>query len=323
MIEFNNIQFLYFLLLIPIALYFFKNSKSDLNIIFKKDILEKIKLSKSGLSKKTRAILLAMSFLFMVISFARPYINAKDIEVKSSFVNMVVALDMSKSMFANDIYPNRFSFAKKKFIDMLSYLKNTKVSLIGFSSQTFLISPLTQDFYSLKYLTNNLDINSVSLDGTDILNTLKTANELMQKQEKKILFLITDGSDQKDFKDELEYAKQNNITIYVYNIGTKKGGVIEVNGKAMTDNKGNIVVVRLNENIKKLALNSGGAYMKQTLKKDDIKLLADDIFNTFKAKNIQNSTIKDTKELFIYPLILAFLLFFAAIFSLPRKKGIK
>jgi len=145
----------------------------------------------------------------------------------------------------------------------------------------------------------------------------------MQKQEKKILFLITDGSDKKDFKDELEYAKQNNITIYVYNIGTKKGGVIEVNGKAMTDKKGNIVVVRLNENIKKLALNSGGAYMKQTLKKDDIKLLADDIFNTFKAKNIQNNTIKDTKELFIYPLILAFLLFFAAIFSLPRKKGIK
>ena len=322
MLEFKNIEFLWALMLVIPAFLFIKNKKNNIENIFKKSILKKLQLkNKNGFSKKIRTILLISSFIFMIIAFARPIANNGEIKVKSSFINMVVALDMSRSMFASDIYPTRFEFAKKKFIDMLQYLKNTKVSLIGFSSQTFLISPLTQDFHSLKFLTSNLNINSVSLKGTDILNTLETANELMHEQDKKILLLLTDGSDKKDFKKELDFAKENHITIYIYNIGTKKGGVIETSNGALKDNKGNIVVVKRNENIKELAFKSGGAYMNQTLKKDDIKMLLDDVQNHFKAKGDEVSTIKDTKELFVLPLFIAFVLFFMALFSLPIMRG--
>jgi Ca-activated chloride channel family protein len=322
MLEFKNIEFLYALVLVIPAFLFIKNKKNNIENIFKSDILEKLQLkNKNGFSKKIRTILLISSFIFMIIAFARPIVNNGEIKVKSSFINMVVALDMSRSMFASDIYPTRFEFAKKKFIDMLQYLKNTKVSLIGFSSQTFLISPITEDFHSLKFLIQNLNINSISLKGTDILNTLETANELMQEQDKKILLLLTDGSDKKDFKKELDFAKENHITIYIYNIGTKKGGVIETSNGALKDNQGNIVVVKRNENIKELAFKSGGAYMNQTLKKDDIKMLLDDVQNHFKAKGDEVSTIKDTKELFVLPLFIAFVLFFMALFSLPTMKG--
>jgi len=319
MIDFKNIEFLFILLLIFPMIFLIKKSKFDISNIFSSEVLKKIQLqNKSGLSKRLRAYFLILSFIFMVVAFARPIIYNGEIKVKSSFINMVVAIDMSRSMFANDIYPTRFSFAKKKFFDMLDNLKNTKVSLIGFSNQTFLISPLTQDLHSLKFLTQNLNIDNISLKGTNILNTLQTANDLFEKQENKILFLLTDGSDKTDFKDEVQYAKKNNITIYIYNIGTKKGGIIDTPNGALKDNNGNIVVVQRNENIKSLALQSGGAYMNQTLDKNDIKMLIDEIQNHFKAKGDEISSIKDVNELFIYPLIFALIFLVFSLFSFPN-----
>ena len=318
MIYFKNIEFLYLILLIVPIFFLLKNKVDSLEQIFSKDVLEKIKLNSSGISKKTRGIFLSIAYIFVVIALARPYINNGEIKVKSSFVNIVSGIDISKSMFVDDIYPNRFKFAKKKFIDMLKYLKNTKVALIGFSSQTFLVSPLTEDFYTLKFLTKNLNMGSISLKGTDILNTLKTANDMFKGEEKKVLVLFTDGGDKKDFKEELVYAKEHNIIIYVYNIGTKTGGVIKTQNGILKDKNGNIVVVRLNESIKELALKSGGAYMKYSLNENDIKVFAQDILNRFKAKDEQTTTIKDTKELFYIPLIFAFIFVLLSFFSLPK-----
>ena len=321
MIEFKNIEFLWILVLIIPFIIFIKTKQQTVQNIFKHEIFEKIQFKNSMMNKRTRSFFLIASFAFMVVAIARPVIDNGKIEVKSSFINMVVAIDMSKSMFANDLYPNRFEFAKKKFIGMLEYLKNTKVSLIGFSSQTFLISPLTQDFNSLKFLTSNLNIQNVSLKGTDILNTLKTANELMAQEEKKILFLFTDGSDKKDFSKELNYAKENHITVYIYGVGTKKGGVIDTPNGAMKDKDGNMVVVKLNENIKDLALKSGGAYMSETLKKDDIKMLVETIQSHFKAKDEGVSSIEDKQELFVFPLAVALVLLFISLFSFPVSRG--
>ena len=323
MIYFKNIEYLWLLLIILPFLFLLKEKVSGFNTIFSKDVLEKIEFKNNYFSKRTKAIFVLLSFVFMVIAFARPVINNGEIKVKSSFVNVVVGIDLSKSMFIEDIYPSRFEFAKMKFYDMLKYFKNTKVSLIGFSSQTFLVSPLTEDFHSLEYLAKNLNVNSLNLKGTDILNTLQTANELFKDEKKKILFLFTDGGDKKNFKDELVYAKEHNIAVYVYNIGTKKGGVIKTTNGVQKDKNGNIVVVKLNEDIKELAIKSGGAYMKQTLKKDDIKLLVDDILNKFKAKTQSVSSIKDTKELFYFPLILALVLFMMSIFSMPKRDKAK
>jgi Ca-activated chloride channel family protein len=243
---------------------------------------------------------------------------------------MVVGIDISKSMFATDVYPNRFIFTKQKFDQMLGYLKNTKVSLIGFNANTYLISPLTEDFESLKYLSQNLNVQSLNLGGTDILNTLETANMLFENQKNKVLFLLTDGGDNAQYSKEIAYAKKHNISVYIYNIGTTQGGIVKIKDETLKDKNGNLIVLKLNENIKELALKSGGAYMKQTLYDDDIKLLVEDFLYKFKAKNGKNSTIKDNNELFYIPLLLCVLFFMISIFSLPAlsrkdksQKGIK
>jgi len=320
MIIFKTIEFLWLLILLLPLIYLLKSKSSELSTVFSKKVLKKIELPNRVLPKKIRNIFLLVSLALIVVALARPQISSGEIKVKSSFINVVTAIDMSKSMFANDVYPSRFEFAKKKFFDSLDFFKNTKIALIGFSSQTFLISPLTQDFHSLKFLGKNLNLDHLSLKGTDLFATLESANALFGEEKKKILLLFTDGGDQDDFNKEIAYAKKYNIAVYIYNIGTEKGGVIKDEQGVLKDKKGNIVVVKRTDYIKELALQSGGAYMKYSLEKEDIKLLTDTIRSRYKADNEEISTIKDRKELFYYPLALAILLFFISLFSLPRRK---
>ncbi len=323
MITFNNIEFLWLLALLLPLIYLLKSQKSDLESIFSKEVLKKIKLKNSSLSKRTRDIFLIIAMALTIISLARPQIDNGEIEVKSSFINIVTAIDMSKSMFANDVYPNRFEFAKKKFINSLEYFKKSKIALIGFASKTFLISPLTQDFHSLKFLVKNLNLDYLSLKGTDIMVALESANNLFGDEEKKILLIFTDGGDQKEFKKEIAYAKEHNIVVYIYNIGTDKGGVIKDKNSVLKDKNGDIVVVKRTDNIKKLAMATGGAYMRYSLANNDIKLLADTIQKSYIDRKEESSTIKDRRELFYYPLFLAILSIFVALFSLPTSTNRK
>ena len=317
---FHNINLLWLLLFLPILVWLMKSKGGEFEGVFDKKVLKRVQLKNRTLSKRVRNSFLIIAISLSIIALARPQIDNGEIEVKSSFINVVTAIDMSKSMFANDVYPSRFAFAKEKFFDSLRYFKNTKVALIGFSTQTFLISPLTQDFHSLEFLAKNLSLDYLSLKGTDILATLESANNLFGEEKKKILLLFTDGGDQSDFSKEIAYAKAHNISIYIYNIGTDKGGVIKDKNGVLKDKNGDIVVVKRTDSIKELAIQSGGAYMKYSLAKDDIKLLVETIQSRYKAKNEESSTIKDRKEMFYYPLGLAIIFYMMALFSLPRAK---
>ncbi len=320
MFHFKDIELLWLLFLIVPLIFLLKEDKSGLGSVFSKSVLKKIEIKKRRLPKKIRNIFIILAIAFSIVAIARPQINHGEIKVKSSFINIVAAIDMSKSMFANDIYPNRFEFAKMKFFNALENLKNAKVALIGFSTQTFLISPLTEDFNSLKFLAKNLKLDYLSLKGTDILSTLKASENLFGKEKKKILLMFTDGGDEKNFDKEIAYAKEHNIVVFIYNIGTTKGGVIEDKNGVLKDKKGDIVVVKRNDAIKELALKTGGAFMTYSLNKDDIKTLTQTIQKSFKAKEVENSVIKDEKELFYYPLALALVFLSLALFSLPRRE---
>lgn len=313
MFYFKNIEFLYVLFLIIPLIYLIKQKKEFILGQFSSEVFKRIEFKNNKFSKKTRAVLLIFSFIFMIFAFARPIIENGEIKIKSSFVDMLVAVDISKSMMADDIYPSRFEFEKNKLFSFLDNLKNIRVGLVGFSSQTFLISPLTEDFNSLKFLVKNLRFDYLNLKGTNIQSVLEVSNDLLKDEKNKILLIFTDGGNEDNYENEISYAKTHNISVYVYNIGTSKGGIIK-------DDNGNAVLVKLNGNIKKLALNSNGAYMEQSLNQDDIKQLSELINNNYKANAEKEEVIKDEKELFYYPLILAIILFFMGIFSLPRRQ---
>ncbi len=307
------------LLLLPMALMLFRKEGS-IKAYFDAEVLEKLQLSEGVISLKVKSLFLLLSAAMMIVALSRPYVDEGEIKVSSSSIDVIAAFDLSRSMFANDVYPNRLALAKKKFKSFSDDFEEAKIGVIGFSSRAFLISPLTEDFATLDYLVSNMNLDSVTLRGTSVMNALEVTNDLMKESPKKALVLFTDGGDKKDFSEEISYAKVHNIVVFVYNIGTQKGGVIPESSGALTDKNGDIVVVRLNEKIKTLALQSGGAYMKYSLKNNDIDALAQAVKQRFSEKNEEESTIKDVRELFYYPLSLGLLLLLLSLYSLPVKR---
>jgi Ca-activated chloride channel family protein len=313
---FDNMYAFYVILLLFI-LFFVTAKIKDYESYFSSEMLNKIIIGKN--KKKINFILLIVSFILLILALARPIIQNKPIKVTQSSIDIIVAFDISKSMQCDDIYPNRLQFAKNKFNDFLTQLKDERVGAIGFSSRAFLVAPITNDYFSLKYLVDNLSTKYISLKGSSIQEALETTNNLLKLSSRKALVIFTDGTDNKEFLKQIQYAKENNIKVFVYAIATKKGGVIKTQDGVQKDKNGNIVVTRLNENIKNLALDSDGAYLQYSTRSSDIKLFIDTIRDKFVLKDKKDVVIKNNQELFYIPLGLAIFAFLVSISGFRRR----
>ncbi|MCZ6104846.1 vWA domain-containing protein [Campylobacter ureolyticus] len=312
MFEFLYLEVLY-LLIIPFIFIFLVRKSRRLKAIFSKEVMKEIYIKKSGFSKRLRAYILIFSLIFGIISLARPVITNGEIKIKQSYINAVIALDISNSMRVDDLFPSRFEFAKNKIYSFLDNAMDKRLGVVGFSNEAFMISPLTSDFSSLKYLISNLNFSNLNLQGTDIYSLLRSVDTLFKDEKNKILVLFSDGGDNEEFSKEIKFAKENKISVFVYLTATNKGGLFKAPNN-------DVVLLKANQNIKDLALKTGGAYMQSSLNNDDMKALNSLISAKFKNSSDKDEVIKDQKELFYYPLILAIILYFMANFSLPVRR---
>ncbi len=289
---------------------------------FVPELYRKMVLPGGGLSRRSRRALLFGSLALGVIALARPYIDRGEIRVRQETTDLVVAFDISRSMFADDIYPNRLAFAKRKFFDLLGAMRDTRIAVIGFSSRAFLVAPLTSDYESLRYLVDHMGADYVSLRGTDLLAPLEVTRNLLRHRPDKALLIFTDGGEKSDFGREIDYAKRHGIKVYIYGVGTPKGGVMrDENGGVVRDAKGDVVITRINPAIGKLAEATGGVYLPFSLRTGDITRLAELIRSGLRASEAKEERLRDRKELFYYPLAAALLLFVVAMTSIPGRKG--
>ncbi|CAA6806663.1 MAG: Unknown protein [uncultured Campylobacterales bacterium] len=316
----DNFAFLnpYFLFAIfGIVLVLFRSkSTQNLSKYFSKQVLSKIYMGSD--SKINKNIFLFLSLLFIMLALARPVINNGETKISSELTPLVVGFDLSKSMNVDDLYPSRIESAKNKFLKLLQDKINFKIALIGFASESFLISPLSEDSDAIKYFVENLSSEYISLGGTDILNALIHTNKLIKSNNKNLL-LYTDGGEKTDFSKEIKYAKKNGIKVYVYMTASLKGGVIKENKKIIKDRQNNIVISRKNENIKELAIQTGGKYFEYKISNDARELLSS-IKTESKSKYIK--TIKNNKELFYYPLILSIIFLFLYMFTFRKSLNV-
>ncbi len=292
----------------------------DLRRHFAPELYKKMVASGGGLGRRTRRALLLAAMALAVVALARPVVEKGEIKVKERSFDLVVAFDISRSMFADDVYPNRFELAKRKFFDLLDDLREARVGVIGFSSRAFLVAPLTRDYPSLKYLVEHMGFDYVSLKGTDMMAPLEVTAQLLGEKKEKALLLFTDGGDKKDFSKEVAYAKKHGIRVFVYAVATEKGGVMKLEGGVVRDKAGNVVVTRLNPAVAQLAEETGGVYMPFALGKGDMKELAAEIRRRLNPTTSEENTIHERRELFYYPLAAALALFLAANASLPRRR---
>lgn len=314
--SFLNISFLFFMLpLLIILIYFIMNDKTKLNRFFDQRILQKIIIKGDKLGSKKRLFLLYISFVFIIIALARPVILKDEIKQGEYRKQAIILLDISLSMLAKDVFPNRLEFAKNNMLKLVKELEGTDFGVILFTKNAFLLSPLTYDISNLSNLISNINTNFTTNHATNIQNALQKAIEL--KGGAKEIIIFTDGGDIKDIKELKKISKKENLIIHSVIIGTEKGSAIEYQNELIKDKDKNIVITKRNDILSLLSKETNGIFIQEPKEGNlGIKRLKEAISSTSSVKT--NINLYDKKELFYYPLAFALLLQFISFHSLPK-----
>ena len=324
--EFLNQNVLY-LMLLPLILLFLLifTSKSTIQKYFSEDVIKKLRVDTSFLSKKGRNVLFFIVLMLFVIALARPVIDKKEQKVQQTLIPIVIALDVSTSMLAQDIYPNRISLAKKKLQEIISVAENATIGVVLFAKDSFILSPVTEDFVSLKYIVDNLNTKLDFVNGSNIFATLEATKYMLAEYKVKNLIFLSDGGNSNNLTNELEFLKENSIVVYSIGMATKEGAPIPQNGSYLTNSSGDIVRVSLNDSIKNISLKSGGGYIDFTLDNEDVNAIINRINLQSKKEELNIQKVKVYTELFYYPLALGLFLLLISLSSFPdikRKRNI-
>ncbi|MFA5231577.1 MAG: VWA domain-containing protein [Candidatus Omnitrophota bacterium] len=271
-----DFSFGFIVIIIILILFYFwavKLRKAALERFAQKDLLEEL-LSRLDYKKrflKNCLVILAISLMFFALM--RPQWGFHWEEVKRKGVDILIALDTSKSMLAEDVKPNRFERSKLAIKDLLRNLKGDRIGLIAFSGNAFLQCPLTLDYGGFLLSLDNTGIDTIPKGGTSLTSAIKEALRSYEGGQKKykVLIVITDGEDHEGNPGEAsEEAKKEGIKIFCIGIGTKEGELIPVTDESgqkifLKDAQGNVVKSHLNEiDLQKIALNTGGVYVRAT-----------------------------------------------------------
>jgi Ca-activated chloride channel family protein len=286
---------------------------------FSDEVMSKLRVSANSLTLRARNALFFLMAFFMVVAIAGPVIKDGEIDIKAKSSDIMIALDISDSMLATDVYPSRLDLAKKKAKEFLKLDANERVGVVAFAKNSYLVSPFSFDHDAVEFLLSHLDTNSMTEKGTDFLSLLGVVAK-SSKNDKKYLFILSDGGDEKDFSKEIEFAKENNIVVFILGFGTKNGAPIKLKNGEFIKQNGKIIVSKLNENIADFATKTGGVYIKAIKSDEDIKTMLSEIKSIGDAKELKSQKIPKYTPLFYYPLGLALILLLVATSSISKRE---
>ena len=335
MIRFANIQFLHLLWLIPLLIAFyifvFRSKEKALKKFGNLELLKKLTQNTSRSRQITKIISILASLLFMIYAAAQPQIGTKLEEVKREGIDVLVAMDVSVSMLAQDIPPSRLEKAKHEVESFIDRLRGDRIGLIAFAGDAFVQCPLTLDYGAAKIFLDIMDPSLIPTPGTAIGKAISKAIETFDQKERKhkVLVLITDGEDhQGDVISFAEEAERQGIIIYSVGIGSAKGEPIPVesgqsSGKSFKkDKKGEVVITKLDElSLEKIALQTGGKYYRASSGEEELEKIYDEIMKMEK-KELGSLQFSQFEDRFQYLVVFALLLLALEIF-LPERKAVR
>ncbi len=321
--SFLHPEFLYYMLPPLIILFGFLLTQKEAQLhFFSDEVISKLRVSANILTLKARNALFFLMGIFIIIALAHPVINEGEIEVKAKSADIMIALDISDSMLAEDVYPNRLKSAKQKAMDLLKIAPNERIGVIAFAKNSYLVSPLSFDHSAVGFLLRQLDTNSITEKGTDFLSMLEVVDKSVDKDAKKYLLILSDGGDENDFSKEIAYAKEKNIVVFILGIGTQKGAPIKLEDGSFIKYKDEILVSKLNEKSADLATKSGGVYIQSVKSDDDIKAMLKEIESLSEEKELKSEKVQRYIPLFYYPLGIALFLFLIATSSMSKRESV-
>ena len=268
--------------------------------------------------------LLAVAWFFFVIGLARPQLGARLKEHESQGVEVMIALDVSNSMLAEDYSPNRLERSKLAISRLVDKLQGDRIGLVIFAGEAFVQLPITADYVSAKQFLKSITTESVPIQGTDLAGALMTAARSFstQSERSRAIILITDGEDHEgEALDAAKAIAEQGIRIYCIGVGSPQGKPIpQKGGGLMKDRDGEIVVSRLDEDIlQEIAGIGGGKYVRAGNAEFGLNPIIDDI-RTLDKEQFNSVVFEDFDEQYMY--FFAIALFFLILeFLVPETKA--
>ncbi len=271
MFRFEQPEYLYGLILIPILCLLFVfaqyRAKQRLKTYGEAHLLQGLIVGSSvrRLGLKYGLQLLGLSAIFIML--ARPQFGAYVDTDSRKGIEVMVALDISNSMLAEDINPNRLVRAKMLVSNLMEKMTNDKIGLVVFAGEAFIQIPITGDYASAQMFLDNITTDLLSAQGTNVASALETSALAFSKNKDvgKAVIVITDGEDhEKGAVQAAEKLKKEGLRTYVLGIGSTKGAPIPVNAREyLKDNEGNTVLTALNVDMcKQIATAGGGDFIQ-------------------------------------------------------------
>ena len=288
-------QYLWLLLLVPlffiIQAVVLKLRRRRIRRFGDEELVNSLMPSYTGTKLWVRMAFFALAFCFLVIALSRPQrgVRIKEQQVKGAEV--IIALDVSNSMLAEDYSPNRLERAKLAVSRLVDKLRDDRVGLVIFAGTSFVQLPVTTDYVSAKMFLNSIDSGSIPIQGTALGDALKTCIRSFSQQSDKsrAIILITDGENHED--DPVSVAKEAadmGIKVFAIGVGSPEGKPIPMDGGLLKDKDGEIVVSRLDEKILQEVAEAGnGVYVRAGNSEfglnpviDEIKRMDDEKYNS-------------------------------------------
>lgn len=328
MFRFEEPIYLYLFLLLPclIVIYIYSNYRRRVAIqkFGDPELMAQLMPDVSRYRPGVKFSLLCLSIILFVFLLARPQFGSKLETIKRQGIEVIIALDISNSMLAQDVEPNRLEKAKRLVSQLVDKLQNDKIGMIVFAGDAFIQLPITSDFISAKIFLESITPSLISKQGTAIGEAITLATRSFTSQEGvgRTIILITDGENHEGkIAEATKHAIEKGIQINVLGIGSPEGSPIPIEGTNdyRRDKEGNVVITSLNESMcQEIAKIGNGMYIRVDNTNNAQKAIIKEI-NKIAKDDIETQVYTDYNEQFQSVALLLFFILLIEMLILERK----
>lgn len=332
MVQLDEKIYFYLLIIIPIMVILFL-----LVLVWKKrtrkkfantELLKRLTPNRSSNKGVIKLIVLIIGLALLIVGLVNPKIGTKLETVKREGVDIVFAVDVSKSMLAEDIAPNRIEKAKRLVSEIINQLASDRIGIIAYAGQAYPQLPITTDYSAAKMFLQGMNTDMLTSQGTAIDQAIELATTYYDdaEQTNRVLFIISDGEDHSEGStlDAVEDAVNEGITIYTIGVGKEKGAPIPIKRNGILeslkkDNQGETVITKLNKEVLiDIASEGNGGYIDGSNTEAAVEFIKNELLQMDK-KEFEAKQFAEYKDQFQWFIGAALLLLFLDIFILDRK----
>ncbi|MDD2984986.1 VWA domain-containing protein [Flavobacterium sp.] len=331
MYELDEKIYMYFLGIIPLlALLFLFNfywKRKKQREFGDLELVKKLSPEKSRFKSTLKMIVLLLGLASLIMGLVNPKIGTKLETVKREGIDVVFAIDVSKSMLAEDVAPSRLEKTKQLVSQIINQLGSDRIGIVAYAGSAFPVLPITTDYGVAKMYLQSMNTDMLSSQGTSLDEAIKLSANYFDKGNttNKLIILISDGEDHsEDFEGAIEEAKKVKAKIITIGVGTEKGGPIPLKRNGVIENfkrdqNDEVVITKLNPvALKQIGKGTKGGYIYGGNTKEVLEYIKNALDNIEKTE-FETTQVADYQSQFQWFLGFAFLMFLIDIFLLERK----